>query len=163
MLQGRHPVSEQKVVSTVCCCPALCMCHPCCREDIPLAAVDFHVAPGLTQHLAAQPQVKAAARGLAATNAAGEIRTRDGAHSTASCPVLAVALATLGAARDCHVCLCTYICRQHRFSWEVACYMDMHVVLIGVMTCCLPCLAAGCPCMSVSTHCVSVKCASRLD
>ncbi|KAF6260888.1 hypothetical protein COO60DRAFT_1700116 [Scenedesmus sp. NREL 46B-D3] len=40
---------------------------PLLREDIPLAAVDFHVAPALTEHLLAQPQLQAAMRAAAAT------------------------------------------------------------------------------------------------
>eukprot|EP00775_Hariotina_reticulata_P012713 gene12713-12843_t len=35
------------------------------REDIPLASVDFHVAPALTQHLLQQPSLQAALRALA--------------------------------------------------------------------------------------------------
>jgi len=98
------------------------------REDITLAAVDFHVAPGLTQHLAAQPQVKAAARGLAATNAAGEARTQDGTrHWIVSC---AGCGPPGGAGWDRCTGMRTYICHQHRLSWTVACCMDMQVVLL---------------------------------
>lgn len=49
-----------------------------CREDIPLAAVDFHVAPALTQHLKEQPQLKAAVRGMISTSPAGESVRRSG-------------------------------------------------------------------------------------
>jgi hypothetical protein len=45
---------------------ATCCC--CCREDIPLAAIDFHVAPALTEHLLAQQQLQAAIRSAAATS-----------------------------------------------------------------------------------------------
>lgn len=41
------------------------------RDDIPLAAVDFHVAPALTQHLKEQPQLKAAVRSMIAASPAG--------------------------------------------------------------------------------------------
>jgi len=38
------------------------------RDDIPLASVDFHVAPALTQHLLQQPTLKTALRALAAAS-----------------------------------------------------------------------------------------------
>jgi hypothetical protein len=47
--------------------PEHCCCC-CCREDIPLAAIDFHVAPALTEHLLAQQQLQAAIRNAAASS-----------------------------------------------------------------------------------------------
>jgi hypothetical protein len=59
-----HPHLLFSKLNASCC---FCCCC-CCRDDIPLAAVDFHVAPALTEHLLAQQQLQAAVRTAASTS-----------------------------------------------------------------------------------------------
>lgn len=99
----------------------VCLCMY--SDDIPLAAVDFHVASGLTQHLMSQPQVKAAVRHLAANNTAGaagylhvmhmQACSNGGSVACVCCGVLwcdacAVTLPAPAAPRV--VCPCTWVC-----------------------------------------------------